>query len=131
MNADLVKANVSNTGTQIKPAAPVSTDVGVKPASDMVEAQQPSQQPPVKQVAVTASEVNGAVEDISRHIQNVQRNLSFSIDEDSGSTVVKVIDTESDEVIRQYPTEEILEIRRHLSEMSGDELTGILVKTEA
>lgn len=131
MNADLVKANVSNAGTQIKPAAPVSTDVGVKSASDTVEAQQSSQQPPVKQVAATASEVNGAVEDISRHIQNVQRNLSFSIDEDSGSTVVKVIDTESDEVIRQYPTEEILEIRRHLSEMSGDELTGILVKTEA
>ena len=131
MNADLVKAGVSNTSTPVKPSAPstVATVVdGVKPASGN-EVSEVSEV--VKQPTATSKEVSSAVEDISKHIQNIQRNLSFTIDEDSGSTVVKVIDTESDEVIRQYPTEEILEIRRHLSEMTGDELTGILVKTEA
>ena len=125
MNADLVKANVSNMGAQTKPSVPTPVEAGVKPASGNVvpEAVKPS--------APTPGEVSSAVEDISRHVQNVQRNLSFTIDEDSGSTVVKVIDSVSEEVIRQYPSEEILEIRRHLSEMSGDELTGILVQTKA
>ena len=125
MNADLVKANVSNTGSQVKPAAPAPVEGGIKPALTNAVPEV------AKQSAPTPSEVSSAVEDISRHVQNVQRNLSFTIDEDSGSTVVKVIDSESDEVIRQYPTEEILEIRRHLSEMSDDELTGILVQTKA
>jgi len=128
MNADLVKASVSNASAPVKPSAPstvVNVVDGAKPASGNEVSEV------VKQPAVTSKEVSSAVEDISKHIQNIQRNLSFTIDEDSGSTVVKVIDTESEEVIRQYPTEEILEIRRHLSEMTSDELTGILVKTEA
>ncbi|MCW8919372.1 MAG: flagellar protein FlaG [Gammaproteobacteria bacterium] len=76
-------------------------------------------------------ELSAAVKEIAVAVQSVQRNLNFSIDEASGSTVVKVIDSESDEVIRQFPTEEILALRRRLGEMSGRELSGLLVQTKA
>jgi flagellar protein FlaG len=125
MNADLVKANVSTIGTQNKPAAATEPVAGTNPASDSVKTVVPQQKAP------SEGEVSSAVEDISRHVQNVQRNLSFTIDEDSGSTVVKVIDSASDEVIRQMPSEEILALRRRLSEMSNDELRGVLVQTKA
>lgn len=39
-----------------------------------------------------------------------QRKLEFSIDEDSGRNVVKVIDSDSGEVIRQFPSEEVLKL---------------------
>lgn len=39
-----------------------------------------------------------------------QRKLEFSIDEDSGRNVVKVIDSDSGDVIRQFPSEEVLKL---------------------
>ncbi len=39
-----------------------------------------------------------------------QRKLEFSIDEDSGRNVVKVIDSDSGDIIRQFPSEEVLKL---------------------
>ena len=49
----------------------------------------------------------------------LRRNLQFSVDEDSGRTVIKVVDTDSEEVIRQIPPEEILNISRSLQKIEG------------
>ncbi len=42
-----------------------------------------------------------AVSDIQSFVQSVKRNLNFSIDDSSGQVVVKVIDGDSGEVVRQ------------------------------
>ena len=46
-------------------------------------------------------------------------NLRFSIDEDTGKTIIKVVDTHTDEVIRQFPTEQAIEIARTLDKVQG------------
>ena len=69
--------------------------------------------------AVDAQNLQGMVEDLNEMAQTVQRQLSFSVDEDSGKTVIKVIDTETEEVIRQIPPEDIMEMQKHLGEMNG------------
>lgn len=48
-----------------------------------------------------------------------QRNLSFSIDEDSGVSVVRVIDSESGDVIRQMPSEAWVKMARQISEFAS------------
>jgi flagellar protein FlaG len=57
-----------------------------------------------------------AVDDLNDFIQNTHRDLQFSIDQDSGATVVKVIDSKTEKVIRQIPNEETLKLARSLSE---------------
>ncbi len=59
-------------------------------------------------------QVEAAVSRISDFVQNFQRDLRFSIDQDSDRLVVKVIDSETQEVIRQIPSEETLRIARNL-----------------
>ena len=51
--------------------------------------------------------------------QNLQRDLLFSVDEKSGGTFVKVIDKETDEIVREIPSKEIREIKARLEEVSG------------
>jgi flagellar protein FlaG len=51
-----------------------------------------------------------AVQDIQKYVQSVRRNLEFSIDEASGKVVVKVIASETGEVVRQLPSAEALKI---------------------
>ncbi len=63
---------------------------------------------------VPVDQVESAVSQISDFVQNFQRDLIFSIDKDSERLVVKVVDSETQEVIRQIPSEEMLRIAKNL-----------------
>ncbi len=63
--------------------------------------------------------VTEAVNAINAQVQRVSQNLKFSIDQESGRTVVKVVEGESGKVIRQIPSEEALAISEALEKMQG------------
>ena len=71
------------------------------------------QSPPVEVLA-------SAVDQLNKHAQAVQRSLEFSIDDNSGRTVIQVIDTETEEVIRQIPSEDMLVLIRNINESVGN-----------
>ena len=60
-----------------------------------------------------------AVQEIEKFVQSIKRNLEFSIDEASGTVVVKVIASESGEVVRQIPCEEALKLAESLTTASN------------
>ena len=68
---------------------------------------------------VSDENVQKAVDQIQNFTDKVARNLKFSIDEDTGKTVVKLLDTQTQEVIRQFPTEEAISIARTLDKVQG------------
>lgn len=74
----------------------------------------------------SVDEVQKALEEVERAVAPMTQSLAFSLDKDSGKTVVKVMDTETNEVIRQIPTEEVLAISKAV-----DKLKGLLIKQQA
>lgn len=64
-------------------------------------------------------EVAGAVSEIRDFVQMVRRELQFDVDEHSGRTIVTVRDSATEEVIRQIPPEEVMQIAARLEEVSG------------
>ncbi len=68
---------------------------------------------------VTDEKVQQAVDQIQNFSDKVAKNLKFSIDEETGKTVVKLLDTQTQEVIRQFPTEEAISIARTLDKVQG------------
>lgn len=62
-------------------------------------------------------ELEDIVDKMSETVKIMQRNLNFSIHDDTGMTVVKVMDASSGEVIRQMPTEDALRLAERLDEM--------------
>lgn len=60
-------------------------------------------------------EVAQAVAQLNDYIQSVQRDLRFTLDEDSGRSVITVIDSQSNEVIRQIPEEVTLSLAQKLN----------------
>lgn len=64
-------------------------------------------------------DVKQAVSDINKAMQFMSRQLEFSVDTDSDRTIVKVIDQQTREVIRQMPTKEALEIGKALEKAQG------------
>jgi uncharacterized FlaG/YvyC family protein len=59
------------------------------------------------------------VDKLSQQFRSSNTSLNFSIDEATKSLVVKVIDSESEKVIRQIPPEEVLAIRARIQELLG------------
>ncbi len=73
--------------------------------------------------------LDDAVKQLNSYVQSINRNIEFNIDTDSGETVVKVIDSETEKLIRQIPNEEALNMTKQLTESlineSGE--TGLLL----
>jgi len=67
----------------------------------------------------TASEVADAVKQINRVVQEAGQSIQFSVDDDSGRTVVKVVDTETNKVLRQLPSEATMAIAKTLDSVKG------------
>ena len=71
-----------------------------------------------------AQKRNTQPEELLNQIKNITEDGLYSVrfERDSGSNtlVVKIVDSETDEVIRQIPQEELLELSRHLEALSGN-----------
>jgi flagellar protein FlaG len=59
-------------------------------------------------------ELDETISQLNDSLQNVQRNLEFSIDKEIGQIVINVKDRETDEIVRQIPSEEVLELAKNL-----------------
>ena len=59
-------------------------------------------------------ELDETVSQLNDSLQNIQRNLEFRVDEDIGRIVINVRDKETGELVRQIPSEEVLQLAKNL-----------------
>lgn len=85
---------------------------------------------PPEASAMSGADVQQVVSRLANYVQSLRRDLQFSVDERSGKSVVRVIDSETGETIRQIPAEEILAISRALSQ-SMERTEGMLLNDSA
>jgi flagellar protein FlaG len=113
MDLDMsVKLNLSYLAAQPANTAAAQSAGVSRSASDSVQAVAASKDS-------DSDKLKMAVQEIEKFVQSIKRNLEFSIDEASGKVVVKVIATESGEVVRQIPSEEALKLAESLTTASN------------
>lgn len=81
------------------------------------ENKESSNQPSGQQMST--EEVKEMVESFQEMSETIQTKLSFSVDEENNKVVVKIFDKESDELIRQFPSEEMLALQGKMSDLAG------------
>ncbi len=99
---------------QASPAASMGkagSDLQQKAAADSVRE--------AKEAAQEKEPLEDVVSDLNKLVRELHRELRFSVDKDSGDTVIKVIDRETDEVVRQIPSEELIHLRKRLQDAAG------------
>ncbi|WP_324767669.1 flagellar protein FlaG [Pokkaliibacter plantistimulans] len=78
----------------------------------------------------SVSDLSKSVDDINSIIQGQNRSLSFSVDETNGKQpVISVIDTDTGNVIREIPSEEVRKLATRIQELQYDlgQATGVMV----
>jgi len=64
-------------------------------------------------------EVKDTVKDVNEIVKKVKEGLSFQIHEDTEEIMVQVVDLKTDEVIKELPPEEMLDLKARIHEMVG------------
>ena len=75
------------------------------------------------------SNVVDVVDRLNQAMQSLRHDILFSIDEQSGETVIQVKNQETGEVIRQMPSEEALALARQSNE--SDVSPSFIIKARA
>ena len=119
MDITSVSSSVSQPGQRVE--LPVATPVtqAATPVQS-VNAVAPSAQIP------DMEQTKDAVKTLNDAVKTMAPGLEFSIDSDIHRTIVKVVDTQTNQVIRQIPTPEAVELAKALGH-----LQGMLIKQQA
>lgn len=78
----------------------------------------------------SAQELQNAMKEVEKAVAPMAQELQFSIDKDTNKTVVKIMDTATNKVVRQIPSEEVMELAKSIGEMQ-DRMQGLLVQQKA
>ena len=87
------------------PAAPAAANNNAHPAPD---------------------EVEKALKTLNEFTATTAQDVRFSMDEESGKTIIKVVDTATQQVLRQFPSADALSIVRSI-----DKMQGLLIREKA
>ncbi|UTW46382.1 flagellar protein FlaG [bacterium SCSIO 12696] len=91
--------------------------------------------PPVEQPQeaeeVSRETIESAVVQITDFVQNVSRELQFQVDDTTGYTLITVTDRETEEVIRQIPSEEVVALARYIADNGAYPAKGSLLNSES
>lgn len=67
----------------------------------------------------TREVVAKAAAELQNFVQSMGRNLSFSVDETTGYHVVRVVNPNTGELVRQLPSEELLKVARDFQRLNN------------
>ena len=106
----------STSPTSVLIVAPLpGQSVPVSSGQSMSDLQQSSQAERLESSrGVQREQLDDAVSKLNDYVQSVQRDLQFEVDNELGTTVVRVVDQETQEVIRQIPDEVALRLAENL-----------------
>lgn len=74
---------------------------------------------------ISDEERDALIERINEFVDSMNTGLSFRIDEDTGKEVVTIYDAKTGDTLRQFPSEDMLEVLKRLSEHS----TGLIAES--
>ncbi|WP_081178917.1 flagellar protein FlaG [Colwellia sp. PAMC 21821] len=73
-----------------------------------------------KAIAITPEQLEKVAQQLQEFMGKMNRSLEFLVDKDSGRDVIKVLDKGTGELVKQYPSEEILTLISKLSNATGN-----------
>lgn len=72
-----------------------------------------------EQAKLSVGEVLEVVQKANAALSSNQSNLKFTVDTDNGEPIVQIIDQETQEILKQIPSVEMLKIAKSIEKMQG------------
>jgi flagellar protein FlaG len=117
MNINNIAVNTKTTLFEIKmPASPPNKNDALEKINSQVSESNPIDQ----KDSFSASEAKQMVAEMNEIMTDLQTRLGFSIREDlNNQVIIEITDRETNELIKQIPSEELLAFKGKMEEFSG------------
>ncbi|MBU0970142.1 MAG: flagellar protein FlaG [Proteobacteria bacterium] len=79
----------------------------------------PEEKPASAPSQMTAQDVKEILDSFQDLSKTIQTKLNFSVSKENNEIIVKVIDKTSNQLIRQFPSEEMLNLQEKMRDMAG------------
>lgn len=112
-----------------QPSTPLGA-VNSTPASSRLASPKPAEEQTEeedKAAAASADELNAVLDEINNSLYSMNRALRFEINDTTEDLVVRVVNTDTDQIIHQYPSEEVIKRKERLLE---GEVSGFSVRVD-
>ncbi len=110
--------NLSSVGGSAGPqpaVRPVSSDTSVTvDRTRLPQAAEQASVAPVSKVAPAAADLEKLVVEMQTKVSGYSPELQFSVDQDSGKTIVRMTDKTTKDVLWQFPSEDALQMAKEL-----------------
>lgn len=113
--SDIRSTEVQSTSGSPRPQASLDSTAGNDSAA-----------PTEKESQLSLEKTRSMVAELNKTLEEVEGNYSVSVDDDTGLVVVRITDTETGDIIKQVPPEQVLE-----ASVSLDKIIGLLVNDRA
>lgn len=70
--------------------------------------------------ALGKAQLEKVAQQLQEFVSQMSKSVQFQVDQESGRDVIKVIDKNSGDVLKQYPSEEVLALVARLNESTGN-----------
>lgn len=107
-----------------EPTAPLAVATSSAPHSVSVEL--PAKAIRSAEAPAKNEQLADAVQQANKVIRTMTNDVEFTVDSDTGIHVIKVVNTQTQEVIRQFPSEEMIDLAKIL-----DKLHGLIIRQKA
>jgi flagellar protein FlaG len=103
--------------------------IGLAATSDVSAAKAASSAPIVspQQTSTSPQQLRAAVDTLNQAMQDSNQNLEFSIDSETKSPVVKVVDTQTGDLVMQFPSKAALAVAHSIDQYQR----GLLLNQKA
>lgn len=119
-SVELAKSKTEQTSTGIKNTESVQGN-NPNEISSNAEVQKNAPVSEVKKSEVmTPDQLEKVAQQLQDFMGDMNRSLEFLVDKDSGRDVIKVLDKGTGELLKQYPSEEVLTMISKLSDVTGN-----------
>ncbi len=105
----VAKSGIADNKQQVNAVNTQEKIIAIQKSAEVSETNKP----------LTATQLEKVAQQLQDFVGDLNRNIQFSVDEDSGRDVIKVIDKDSGDLLKQYPSEEVLTLVSKLSDMVG------------
>lgn len=69
--------------------------------------------------SITMEDINAAVDNLNKTAARLKERISFSYNQDANRIIMKVIDNDTNEVVREIPSKDSIEFLEQLQEFIG------------
>jgi len=115
--ASLANDRLASNG---EPGVLVSTPSGALELPEIAAQQVAKQQTP-------ATQLKSAVDNINKMLQQADKDVEFRVDDSTKKSIIKVVDSTTGDLIRQFPSEEGLSLTRAIDRIQN----GLLLTQKA